>query len=115
VPVDALAGGGLTIASALLQLYSNGRSPLASHLGAVGDSGMTSWINSVFAAWGAKKSGRTVYVLDAGAKAPPLPAGMRQPPTSVTGDELVGEIPAAAVGTAFLSAEDIAQYRAPRK
>jgi hypothetical protein len=107
VPLDLAVGGTLTLGAALLNIYAGmhgRRSTLAEHLDPVGDSGVTSWINSMGAAWGAKKSGRQVLVLNAGATAPAqLPAGF----TRVAG------IPQH-LGGAFLSDEQIANYNAGR-
>lgn len=104
IPVDALAGGALLIGGAVLAMVSKGRSGLLPHMNALGDAGVSSWLNSIGAAWGAKKSGRQVYVLNKGATAPAaLPAGMTA----------VGEIPQAAMGS-VLSPADIANYTESR-
>ena len=108
IPVDLLAGAVCTLASAGLEIWSQGQSNIAPHLGAIGDSGMTSYFNSLGAAWGAKMSKRTVYVLNEGAAAPAALAGMQTPPASV-----LGELPQA-VGGAYLSAEEIAHFASQR-
>jgi hypothetical protein len=104
VPADLLAGAGLIGAAMVLEVFSKGRSALAPHLNAVGDAGMMSYLGSMGAAMGAKKSGRQVYVLNAGAAKPAaLPAGLTA----------VGALPQA-VGGAFLSADQIARFSAAR-
>lgn len=103
IPMDAGVGGLLTLLGAYLQIKSHGRSAIAPHLNAVGDAGVMSYFNSMGAAWGAKKSGRKVYVLEAGAKAP---AGLK--PVDV-----MGEIPQMVSG-AFLSADEIANFAGQR-
>lgn len=107
VPADLAVGVVATLAGAGLDIFTMGRSGLSSHLHAVGDTGVQSYLNSIGAAWGAKKSGRTVYVLDEGAKAPAqLPAGM-------AATQVVGAIPQA-VGGAYLSPEEIAHFSVQR-
>lgn len=107
VPLDALAGVGLTLLSAGLTIAAGSRghrSGLASHTLALGDAGVMSWLNSKATAWGTKKSGRQVYVLDAGAKPPgALPPGMTQ----------VAGLPPM-VGGAYLSADEIQHYTSSR-
>ncbi len=104
VPADLLAGIGLTAGAALLEVFGKGHSKLAPHLNAVGDAGMMSYIGSMSAAFGAKKSGRQVYVLNAGAAKPAaLPPGLTA----------VGALPQA-VGGAYLSADEIARFSASR-
>jgi hypothetical protein len=104
VPADLLAGAGLTLAAAALEMFGKGRSGLAPHLNAVGDAGMMSYLGSMGAAMGAKRSGRQVYVLNAGAAKPAaLPAGMTA----------VGALPQAVSG-AYLSADEIARFSASR-
>ncbi len=103
IPVDALVGGAALVAAVGVELFSNGRSSLAPHLNAISDSGIQSYLNSIGASMGAKKSGRKVYVLDAGAKAPgQLPAGLH---------EVLGA--SDGVG-AFLSPEEVSNYSARR-
>lgn len=98
VPVDAIAGVGSTI----LGLLVGGKT--GAYLNSLGDSGISSWLGSLGAAYGAKKSGRRVYVLDAGARPPAnLPPGL----TAVAG------LPQA-VGGVFLTPEEIAQFSAQR-
>lgn len=99
IPYDIAVGTGLTLIGAGLTVASQGRSRLASHLDAVGDAGVMSFIGSVAAAWGAKTAGREVYVLDKGAK-PQIPAGLSKQ-TWLAGLPL-------AEGGACLTDEDIA-------
>jgi len=104
VPADLIAGIVGVAGSAVLEVMSNGRSKLAPHISAVGDAGMMSYLGSMGAAMGAKKSGRQVYVLNAGAAKPAaLPAGLTA----------VGALPQA-VGGAYLSADEIARFSASR-
>jgi hypothetical protein len=104
VPADLLAGILLTGGAAALEMFGKGRSGLAPHLNAVGDAGLMSYLGSMGAAMGAKKSGRQVYVLNAGAAKPAaLPAGMTA----------VGHLPQAVSG-AYLSADEIARFSASR-
>jgi len=104
VPADLLAGAGLVGAAMILEVFAKGRSNLAPHLNAVGDAGMMSYLGSMGAAMGAKRSGRQVYVLNAGAAKPAaLPAGMTA----------VGALPQAVSG-AYLSADEIARFSASR-
>jgi len=104
VPFELLAGGLAVAGAAILEATSTGRSSLAPHLNAIGDAGLQSYLNSLGASLGAKKSGRKVYVLDAGAKAPGAFPGMR---------EVVGAIPEA-VGGAYLSPDQIARFSQAR-
>jgi hypothetical protein len=105
VPVDVLAGLGLTLGALLLNMTSRGMSGLAPHLNAVGDAGIMSYFGSMGASYGARKSGRTVYVLNPGAKVPAIPPGLTA----------VGALPQAVAGAgAFLSPEQIAHYSAQR-
>jgi hypothetical protein len=105
LPPDLLAGAILTLGAVIAEAATGGRSKIAPHLNALGDAGMMSWVASKAAAYGVKQSGRTVYVLEAGAKAPSaLPPGMRQ--TTVLG---------AQTNTgAWLSDADIMNFRARR-
>lgn len=106
-PVDVVAGAGLTLLSAGLQIASKGSSKLAPHLEAIGDSGVTSYFNSLGAAAGARAGGRTTYVQKYGA--PPLkvvPPGLEIPP------DAVGAIPPAAAG-AYLTPDELANPSAP--
>lgn len=102
VPVEAIVGGGAVLGSVILEIMSGGRSSLAPHLNAIGDAGLQSYLNSIGASMGAKKSGRKVYVLDAGAAAPKtLPPGM----------VAVGALPQAVAGAGqYLTQEQIARY-----
>jgi hypothetical protein len=105
IPVDLLAGLGLTLGSLVLNIGSRGMSGLAPHLNAVGDAGVMSYLGSMGASWGAKKSGRTVYVLNPGAKVPVIPPGLTA----------VGALPQAVAGAgAFLTPDQIAHYSAQR-
>lgn len=104
VPADLLAGIAGVAGAAVLEVMSNGKSNIAPHLSAVGDAGIMSYLGSMGASMGAKKSGRQVYVLNSGAAKPAqIPAGM----------SAVGELPQA-VGGAYLSADDIARFSAQR-
>ncbi len=103
VPVDALVGGAALVGAVVAEVMSNGRSGLAPHLNAISDAGIQSYLNSIGASLGAKKSGRKVYVLDAGAQAPgQLPPGLH---------EVLGA--SDGVG-AFLSPDEVANYSARR-
>lgn len=93
VPADLLVGGASLLASAFLDAKANGNSPAAKHLERVGDAGVSSWLNSMGAAWGAKKSGRAL-------------AGGRYP-------TILGYIPPAVAGS-YLSADEIAHFAAKR-
>jgi hypothetical protein len=100
VPADLLAGIAGVAGAAVLEVMSGGRSAIAPHLSAIGDAGVMSYLGSMGASMGAKRSGRQVYVLNAGAARPAaLPAGM----------SAIGELPQA-VGGAYLSADDIARF-----
>jgi hypothetical protein len=104
VPADLIAGIAGVAGAAVLEVMSSGRSNLAPHLSAIGDAGVMSYLGSMGASMGAKRSGRQVYVLNAGAARPgALPAGLTA----------VGELPQA-VGGAYLSADDIARFSAQR-
>jgi hypothetical protein len=104
VPVDLLAGAGATLLSIVLEAVSGGRSSLSPHLNAVGDAGVMSYLGSMGAAYGAKASGRTIYVLDKGAKKPAaLPAGL----------SAVGLEQATGLG-AYLTPEQILKHSAQR-
>jgi hypothetical protein len=103
-PVDLLAGLGLTVAGAVVNMYSEGRSNIAPHLERIGDAGMMSYFNSMGAAYGNKAAGRVVSVSPAGAM---LPRGA----TPVLGElpSVIGEIPPAVAG-AYLTADEIARF-----
>ena len=101
IPVDVLAGGALTVVGAILSGLSGGTSQLAPHLNRFGDAGVMSYLNSRLAGYGMKKAGRSVYVLD-GTAPGALPAGMKKV-------DMLGAIPAA-MGGAYLSADEIAKY-----
>lgn len=100
-PLDKLIGFGLVAAAAGLEVWTGGRSKLAPHLNAVGDAGVMSWLGSKFTGMGGRHSGRTAYVLDAGAVPPKnLPAGLRE----VVGmDDPIG-------GGAYLSADQVLKH-----
>lgn len=104
IPVDVLAGGVLAGLGTFLALRSGGKSDLAPHLNALGDAGVMSF----FSAWGnglgTKACGRRLWLQEPGAPAPAPMPGLR---------EVVGDLPPA-VGDAFLTADEIAQYAAPR-
>lgn len=104
MPVDLLAGAGMTLAACVLEAYSGGRSKIAPHLHAIGDAGMMSYINSVGVSMGTKQSGRKIYLLEKGAAAP---AGIKE------AEHILGELPPA-VGGPFLSADEIAKFASPR-
>lgn len=105
VPVDLLAGAAATLGAVVLEAIGSGRSSLAPHLNAVGDAGIMSYLGSMGAAYGAKSSGRTIYVLDKGAKKPSaLPAGL----------SAVGAIPQADGLGAYLTPEQILKYSGQR-
>ena len=89
--IDLWAGAGLTLASVILNAFSGGRSNLADHAERIGDAGVMSALGSLGASWGLRKAGSTVSLLPAGRKA------------------VLGYIPAA-MGGAYLSAEDIAKF-----
>jgi hypothetical protein len=105
VPVDLLAGAAATLGAVVAEALSGGRSSLSPHLNAIGDAGIMSYLGSMGAAYGAKASGRTVYVLDKGAKKPSaLPAGIHA----------VGALPQADGMGAYLTPEQIMKYSAQR-
>lgn len=99
VPVDALAGAGGLVLSAVLQAMSNGNSKLAKHVERVADAGMQSYINSVATSWGTQKAGRSVMVLPGGH------AGA----TKVKGLTALGLVPPQVSG-AWLDANDMINY-----
>lgn len=102
VPVDLLAGGVLTLLAAGLNITSDGRSVLAKHAERVGDAGVMSFFNSLGASWGAHSAGYQVAVLP---KTAALPAG--------SSPMVLGNLPEAQ-GGAFLTAEEIAKFSAPK-
>lgn len=110
IPLDLLVGGALTVLSAGLTIATRGKSRLAPHLDALGDSGVMSFWNSWGAAWGTKKSGRQVFILDEG-KAPPSPL----PPGLHREQAVLGEIPPIQGEHSVLSDEDIMKWTAPRQ
>lgn len=81
----------------LLAAFAGGR--LGPHLERAGDTGLTAYLYSLGASWGADKAGRGA----AGLTAPALP-GKKQ---------VVGVIPPRQ-GGAFLTADEIANYAQPR-
>ena len=97
--LDLWTGGALTALSAVLNAMSNGNSSLADHAERIGDAGMMSAIGSLAASWGMKKAGRAVAGLTPGKNAKGLPGKQ----------SVVGEIPAA-VGGAYLTADEIARF-----
>lgn len=99
-----LLGLGATSLAVILEAFSNGRSSLAPHLNAVGDTGMTLWIASKAAGYATRKSGRSVYVKEAGAKPSALPPGMRE--TTVLGHQTSSG--------AWLSEEEILNFKNKR-
>ena len=94
VGADMWVGSGLLLVSAFLDAGSNGHSRAARHLERIGDAGVSSYLNSMGASWGAKKAGRTVAVL----------------PGKST---VLGYISPAVAG-AYLSADEIAHFAAKR-
>ena len=109
VGADLWIGAAATLASAGLQAFTYGRSNVAPHLERIGDAGVMSYINSMATAWGTKKAGRVVQVIQGGKNLPGLPVH-----SGVIGaGESVGAIPPAVHG-AYLSAEEIANYSVPR-
>lgn len=102
LPVDLIAGLVATALAVGSEVYSHGRG-MSTHLNAVADAGLMSYFNSIGTAYGAKQSGRQVYVLRAGAKAP----------VSIPGLDMVGALPQA-VGGVYLSADEIAAFSAQR-
>jgi hypothetical protein len=98
--LDLWTGAALTLGSAVLNAMSNGNSKIADHAERIGDAGMMSAIGSLAASWGMNKAGRSVAVLAPGKNAKGLPAGKQA---------VVGEIPAA-VGGAYLTADEIARF-----
>ena len=107
VGLDLWIGGALTLLSAALSMLSGGRSSIAPHIERIGDAGVSSYLNSMGAAWGTRKSGREVYVLSAGSPRPAqLPAGMSK--------SVIGEIPPIPSGAAYLTPDEIAFFSGPR-
>ncbi len=102
---DLWLGASLTLGSALLQIFSGGRSQIAPHAERLGDAGVMSYLNSIGAAWGNKKAGRIVQVLEGGRPSPALSSAAAAP--------VLGAIPPA-MGGAVLTADEIARYSAPR-
>lgn len=79
------------------------------HLERAGDAGMTTYLYSLGASWGADKAGRGIATT-----APKqLPAQQGQRRVSAPVQQMVGYIPPRA-GGAFLSADDIANSGSPR-
>ncbi len=95
--LDLWTGAALTIGSAALNAFTSGRSNLADHMERIGDAGMMSALGSLGAAWGMEKAGRSVAVVSPGKG------------KTVSHGDVLGAIPAA-MGGAFLSADDIAQF-----
>lgn len=103
--IDLLSGVGLTVASALLNAFSNGRSELADHAERIGDAGIMSALNSLGASYGSNKAGRVVQVLNPGKNASGKLPGAKQ--------TMLGYI-APAMGGAYLTADQIANFAAKR-
>lgn len=103
VPIDAGVGLAALATSVFLTIKSHGRSIIGSYAGDVADAGIMSYLNSIGAAYGAKSSGRKVYVLEAGAK----------PPAGLKPVDVMGELPQA-VGGSFLSAAEIQNFSQQR-
>jgi hypothetical protein len=98
---DLWVGAGLHVAAVGLTMFSEGRGPMsdaAAHLERIGDAGISSYLNSLGAAMGYKKA-------TASAAPAALPAASSPP--------LLGAIPAA-MGGAYLTADEIAHFSAPR-
>lgn len=100
---DLWLGAGFTLGSAVLLALSNGTSTIAPHLDRLGDAGIMSYLNSMGAAWGNKKAGRTVQVLQGGRALPSLP----------TSSGVIGAIPQA-MGGSYLTAEELAHFSEKR-
>lgn len=100
-PADAVAGYatlGLAVAS---ELFFKGRG--APQLNAASDTLLGSYLNSIGTAYGHQKAGRTLYVLQPGAKAPTaLPPGMTVAGAS---DSMGGQ---------FLSPEEVSRFSRTR-
>lgn len=96
--LDLWIGGGLTLLSAVLQIFTGGFSRLAPHLERVGDAGVQSYVNSWATGWGIARSGR------------PIVAQLPQ----LRGESVLGEIPPIGKGASFLTAEEFARASAPR-
>lgn len=94
VPADMLIGGAAWLVSAYLDAGSNGNSKMAEHLERIGDAGVSSYLNSMGASWGAKKAGRV----------PPILGGR---------STVLGYISPAVAG-AYLSPDEIANFAARR-
>lgn len=107
--IDLWSGAALTIGSALLNIMSGGNSLLAPHLARVGDAGVSSYLNSIGTAMGAKAAGRSFMMLDAAGKKLPALAAT----TGVYGTSVLGSIAPARGGT-YLSADEIAHFSSPR-
>jgi hypothetical protein len=105
-PIDLVAGAALTVASALFNAYSGGRSQLSPHMERLGDAGLMSYFNSLGAGHGTAKSGRMVAVLPAGSSGSRI-AGLSP------GASILGTIPQASGGD-YLTAEEIAAFSGSR-
>jgi hypothetical protein len=106
-PADAVVGGAAMLVGAALEILAGGNSKYAPYLNAVGDTALGSYLNSIGASMGTKKSGRQVYISAPGMKPAALPAGL----TAVQGDEVLGAQDGLG---AYLSAEDIMKHSAQR-
>lgn len=95
--LDLWIGGGLTLLSAILQIFTGGQSRLAPHLERFGDAGVQSYVNSWATGWGIGRSGRPILM------AP-----------QIKGDDVLGEIPPIGKGASFLTAEEFARASSPR-
>lgn len=98
---DLWLGGAALLGSAVLTTFTGGRSGLASHLERVGDAGVMSALNSLGAAWGLDKAGRSVHVSSPGKNALPKSS------------TVLGHLPQA-MGGAFLTQDEIQRFAAKR-
>ena len=106
LPSEMLGGLAFTAAAAVLKIVAGARgyeSALAPHAEAIGDTGMTTWLNGVGAVWGHKWKGRHLVSLPPGADTKALPPG----------STVIAGLPQAKSGK-FLSDEEIARWTSPR-
>lgn len=104
IPIDAALGVGLTATAAVLNIFTAGRSRVAPHVEAVGDTALTTWLHQKSVVWGHKLAGH----------APPSWLAANTAIGDGDGAPTVaGELPQAAPGK-YLSLNEIANWKAPR-
>lgn len=96
---DLWLGAGALLASAFMSRPGGGG--MAAHLERVGDAGVMSALNSLGAAWGLDKAGRSVHVSSPGKNALPKAS------------TVLGHLPQA-MGGAFLTQDEINRFAAKR-